>query len=157
MLKDVTVTVPMEWGGDDAGKAFRIVEMPAAKFEKWQWRAALVVKGSNGTIPLDIARLGPVGLWVCGVNAVLGADIEFEKLEPLLDDLMTCVTAVRDPSKPEIALPLTPFDIAHARTITWLRAEVLSLHVGFSIVETVSTWLSDIMSKGSQIIPTSQE
>lgn len=143
MRKVETVAVPAEWGARDAGKLFRITEMPAAKAEKWAWRLMLVLKGTSAQIPYELEALGIVAISIRGINAVMAAEIDFAKLEPLLDEMMTCVEIIRDPKAPEVGTQIvSPDDIEEARTIGWLRSEVLRIHTNFSLTAALSHWAS---------------
>lgn len=149
MRKSEIVTVPSEWGGRDANKHFLITEWDAFRAEKWAWRAFIMLKGTTAQIPLDVARLGMVGVAIRAINAVLAADVDENRLLPLLDEMMTCVQRVRDPGvkdrttgKP-IATPLVgQDDVEEIRTVGWLRSEVARLHVNFSPAEALSELIS---------------
>jgi hypothetical protein len=160
-LKRKIVEVPISWGERDQGQVFEITEMSAPRAEKWAWSMALVLKGTKAEIPEADYPLGAVGVMVRGVNAFLGADIDIEKLWPLLEELMTCVKIIRNPDPDRntgrpVTHPLLPNDIYEPKTLTWLRQEVLSLHVGFSILDALSAWISAIKKHpASKSTPTS--
>ena len=156
-LKKETVRVPNEWGGRDAGKHFLISEADAFAVEWWAWRVALVLKGTTASIPDEVARMGMVGVAVRAINAVIAADVDQEKLKPLLDEMMTCVQMVRDPKainkttgRP-VATPIYPGrgDIMETRTIGWLRSEVARLHTGFTPAAALSELIS-VLRKASE-------
>jgi hypothetical protein len=161
-LKHAIVTVPSSWGERDAGKVFEITEMPAARAEKWAWSMVLALKGTSGQIPEMDYPLGAVGVMVRGMNAFLASDVKIELLWPLLEELMTCVRIIRIPNAMDkttgrpVAHLLLENDIWEGKTLTWLRQEVLSLHVGFSIADAVSAWISAILTHpASKNTPTS--
>jgi hypothetical protein len=130
--KSEVVKVP-EWGGRDAGKLFKVTEMASARGEKWAYRALLLLSGSGGRIPENLAGRGMEAIAIIGINIFLQGSIRFEELEPLLDEMMPCVEAVRDPRAPHVSTPLvSDDDIEEVRTRAWLRSEVLRLHTGFS-------------------------
>ena len=150
MRKSEIVAVP-EWGGRDEGKLFKITEWDAFRAEKWAWRMGLALKGTNGELPDTIARLGMVGIAVRTINAILSADVDPAKLMPLLDEMMTCVKIVRDPSvrDPATGQPLAvdlvgQDDIEEIRTVGWLRSEVLRIHTNFSATAALSALISVI-------------
>jgi hypothetical protein len=148
-LKRAVVVVPDSWGGRDKGKAFEVTEMPAHRAEKWAWSMAMALKGTSAQIPEADYPLGAVGVMVRGVNAFLAADVKIEQVWPLLEELLGCVKIIRNPEPDRatgrpVAHPLLPNDIWEAKTLTWLRQEVLSLHVGFSILDALSVWISAI-------------
>lgn len=132
MRKQEHVVVPSEWGGRDAGKMFLIEEMDAARAEKWALRLYLAVKGTTAEIPPEVERLGMVGVAIRGLNAFFAAPVKFEELEPLLDEMFTCVRMVRDPNRADVATALMPSDVEEVRTRAWLRSEVLRVHTNFS-------------------------
>lgn len=147
--KREVVTIPAEWGGRDAGKHFLITEAPAMQAEKWAWKLWIAVKGTSASIPESIAPLGMIAVAIRGINSFLAADVEFEKLEPLLDEIMTCVQIVRDPNTPDPVLPGVPLatklmtdDIQEPRTITWLRGEVVRVHTNFSFIDAMTAWMT---------------
>jgi hypothetical protein len=145
MLKKQDVTVP-QWSGRDDGKVFRITEMPAAQAEKWAWRLFIAMKGTTAQVPPEIAQLGMVGVAIRGLNSFLAADVRFQDIEPLLDEMMTCVTRVRDPAHPDVATNLIDGDVEEVQTRGWLRSEVLSLHVGFSVTDALLTLICQVMA-----------
>ena len=149
-LKKEIVVVPAWPGNRDAGRHFLISEMPAARAEKWAWRMFIALKGSGSEIPMEAARLGMVGVAVAGFNAFLRADVKPEQIEPLLDEMMTCVQVIRDPKAkdkttggPVVTAIVGDDDNREVQTIGWLRAEVLRLHTGFMLVETILKWISE--------------
>lgn len=153
-LKTETIVVPASWGGRDAGKTFVITEMPAARAEKWAWRLILALKGTSAQIPESLAELGMVAVAIRGVNSFLASDVDFGKLEPLLDEMLGCISVVRDPSAPHVVTALIPdADIMEIKTIGWLRSEVLRLHTNFSIVEALLRWLATLNQASTSTSP----
>lgn len=140
--KSETVKVPL-WGGRDAGKLFRLTEMPAARAEKWALRLVLAMKGTSAAIPESLAPFGMVAVAIRGINSFLASDVDFNKLEPLLDEMFECVKMVRDPAHPDVISDLvSDDDIEEVKTRGWLRSEVLRLHTNFSFIDAVSTWVA---------------
>lgn len=146
--KSEFVSVPTAWGGRDAGHVFKITEMPAARAEKWALKAIIALKGTAGQIPDSLAPLGMVAVAIRGINAFLASDVDFAKMEPLLDEMMTCVQIVRDPGARSgdgemIATNIvSDDDIQEVRTVAWLRSEVLRLHTNFSFIDAMLEWVS---------------
>lgn len=157
------VVVP-DWGGRDKGKRFAIEEVPALQAEKWFWRFVIALKGTSGQIPEDLASFGMAAMSIItarAVNTFLSADIDFVKLEPLLDELIGCVKIVRDPkvNDPATGRPFaTPIvsvdDIEEVKTIVWLRSEVLRIHSNFSLADGLLTLVSAVMKPTSPDSPT---
>lgn len=143
------VTVPSDYGRD-AGKIFLITERPAIVAEKWAWRLAIALKGTSGAIKEELTGLGMVGVAIQGINAILAADIRFDLVEPLLDELLESVSIIRDPKTPHVVQPLKPeMDIEEVRTVAWLRSEVIRVHTGFSLAGALSKWISVLNSMAS--------
>lgn len=139
MRKTEIVTVPAWPGGRDAGKHFRVTEMPAAQAEKWAMRALIALNQSKASIPLELRGIGMEGIFLVGLNIFLQGDIKPEVLEPLMDEMFSCVKIVRDPKSKDkttgepIATDLvSEDDIEDVQTRAWLRSEVLRVHTGFS-------------------------
>lgn len=149
--KSVTITAPPDFGRD-AGKLFVITEMAAEPAEKWALRMFLCLKGTTAEVPQEIERLGMIGVAIRGVNAFLAADIRWNDFEPLLDQMFTCVARARDPQRPDVVTPLIEGDIEEVKTRIWLRSEVLSLHVGFSVSDAFWTVMSMVASKDQEPI-----
>lgn len=151
MRKDEIVTVPAWDGGRDGGKQFLIKEMSSMRAEKWAYRAVLVIESSGQSIPPNVKGLGMVGIAILGLNIFLQGRIDPVKLEPLMDEMMTCVKFIRDPSVRDtttgdpIATDLvSDDDIEDVKTRLWLRSEVLRVHTGFSPAEALSKLISAI-------------
>lgn len=154
MRKITTVKVPAWEGNRDAGKVFKITEMPSDQGEKWAIRALLLLSGSGGRIPDELAGRGMEAIAIVGINIFLQGVIRFPELEPLLDEMMSCVQIIRDPKARDKATGqpvstglVSPDDIEEVRTRAWLRSEVLNLHLGFSPAAALSKLISVIQEK----------
>lgn len=126
--KQITVTIPEE--GRDKGKVFQLTEASAIAADKWGIRAMLALNKSGAEIPDEIMRMGVVGVMAIGVHKLRG--VAWEDLEPLIDEMMTCVKIVPTPSQPHIVRDLISDDIEEISTLSLLRLEVFKLHVDFS-------------------------
>lgn len=126
------ITVAIDKPGRDFGKTFVLTEMSAVRAEKWAIRALLALMAGNPDIPDNIASLGLAGLAMIGIQALGGLDPLVA--EPLLDEMMACVTFRPDPSK-EFIRPLVVDgvndDIEDVKTLLLLRKKILELHVEF--------------------------
>lgn len=127
MRKEIDVTIAD--AGRDEGKTFHIKEMPATRAEKWAMRALLAVARSGADLPDDFAGMGMQGIAIVGIRAI--TKIAFEDAEPLLDEMMECVTIKPDPRNPAIVRAVIESDIEEIATLVKLRQEVINLHVGF--------------------------
>lgn len=141
------------WAGRDNGKTFQITEWGARRAETWAWGMVFALKGSSGEIPLDVARLGMVGVGVRLINTILKADVDFAAVKPFYDELIDeCVKIVRDPSNIDrasggvVATKLLIDDVSEMPTLQWLRSEVIRVHTNFSMFDALSGLLDQIRS-----------
>lgn len=140
--KELTITITAE--GRDQGKVFHLVEMPAMQAERWATRALLALAKSGVEIPEDIARSGLAGVASLGMKAFAG--LNYYDAEPLLAEMLTCVSIIPDPSKPNVMRKDIESDIEEIATLIKLRAEVFSLHVAFSQLA-ITSQLTSMTSK----------
>jgi hypothetical protein len=116
--------------GRDAGKAFIITEMPARAAEKWAIRALLAM-GKNGVeIPEGAFDAGMASMAKIGLGMV--CKLPYDEAESLLDEMLSCVTIMPDPSKPNITRDLVEDDTEEVATLLKLRVQTFKLHVDFS-------------------------
>ncbi|BCH11936.1 hypothetical protein MesoLj131c_61940 [Mesorhizobium sp. 131-3-5] len=127
MRKEIDVTITDD--GRDEGKTFHIKEMPATRAEKWAMRALLAVARSGIDLPDDFTSMGMQGIAIMGIKAI--TKIAFDEAEPLLDEMMECVTFKPNLENPAIVRPLFEGDIEEIATLIQLRQEVINLHIGF--------------------------
>lgn len=156
MRKTTSVTVDQE--GRDLGKTFLLTEMPAAAAEKWALRMFVALKGSGdgNAIAESVVRLGMVGVALQGLNVFLRADIDPKVLEPLLDEMLTCIKIIRDPQRPDVVTAMrADIDIEEVPTLLWLRSEVIRLHTNFSPAEALFTLMSLATQPASSTTSTS--
>jgi hypothetical protein len=71
--------------------------------------------------------------------------LKFEEAEPLLDEMLSCVQFIPDPSKIDqftgkpLARPVDwENDVEEVATIVQLRSEVVEVHTGFSVAAFLS-------------------
>lgn len=125
-----TEIVLIDAEGRDKGKRFLITEMSAYAAEQWATRALISLLGSGAPMPEGIEVAGMAGLAEMGLRAFSG--LSYDKLKPLLDEMMTCVQAMPDPRKPSVVMPLiVDTHIEEIMTLVKLRTEVWNLHTGF--------------------------
>jgi hypothetical protein len=130
-----TIEYSIQVPGRDFGKTFILTEAPATQSELWAMRAFLAITNSGGEIPDNVLALGPPGLLVAGIRAF--AKVRYEDAEPLLAEMFSCVTARR--MSPTVTRGIIEDDIEEPQTRLLLRLEIISLHVGFSIADAIST------------------
>lgn len=128
MLKSIKVTVSK--AGRDNGKIFIITEAPVAKQEDFALRVFFAALNAGAEIPEGVAGMGIPGLIEMGYKGL--SLIPYEKMKPLLDEMMVCVTYQPDPTKPEMVRGLGyDGDIEEISTMLFLRKEIFNLHTGF--------------------------
>lgn len=110
----------------DESRVYRITEMSAFKAEKWAMRALWAIAGANIELPENISTAPLAKLVEIGFTAL--SKIPFNIAEPLLNEMLECVTVVLPDSSTR---KLLPDDIEEFRTILKLRKEVIALHVDF--------------------------
>lgn len=130
--------------GRDLGKTFVLKEMPATQGEKWAIRLFLAMSRNGIKIPAEVASAGLAGVAFLGIEALAG--MRYEEIQPLLDEMMDCVTLAFDPAHPEATRGLVGDDIEEIPTIFELRKELLRLHSGFSSLADALTSASGLAS-----------
>ena len=116
--------------GRDAGKVFRITEMPAAQAEKWAVKAFLAAAKGGIQLPDNAADSGFAGVAQAGFAML--SNMPSEMAFDLLDEMMACVQFQPNPAKPEVVRGLVDDDIDEVMTRIQLRKAVFDLHVDFS-------------------------
>lgn len=137
--------------GRDKGKLFLLTEMPASQGEAWAMRVLLALMGSNVQLPENFEQLGMAALAELGLKAVAG--LQWEVAEPLLNEMLTCVRIIPDPTKTFVHRELIDEDIEEISTRLKLRVEVWNLHMGFlqAVAPSLSGKLKATASKSSAI------
>jgi hypothetical protein len=137
--------------GRDKGKSFFIREMPADAAEWWGIRALIAIGNAGLSLPSGALESGLAGLaqlehskgaasalFAIGLRMLPGVDAR--ALQPLLEEMMQCVQYQPPGNFP--AQALNTGDLAQIEEIATrfkLRAEVLELHLGFSLAGALST------------------
>lgn len=129
--------VPSDASGQrDNGKTFLITEMSAVKAEKWAQRALLAITAAGVDIPPEVIAMGAGAVMAAGFRALM--TMSFADAEPLLDEMLECVTFVPDRKRPDVVRPFDAEDIEEVTTLLTLRSEVIEVHTGFSIAAALS-------------------
>jgi hypothetical protein len=136
MLKTVELRIPTDDPGRDAGKVYRLTEKPASQVEKWAIRAFLALANAGVEFPEELGRLGPAGLAVLGIKGLQG--VRFADAEPLLDEMMECISIQPDRSNPNIIRKPVDTDIEEVKTRLLLRQAIIELHLGFTLADVQS-------------------
>lgn len=153
--KRVTISDGTQESNRDYGKTFIIREMSADAGEWWAIRALIVLGNASVSMPAGVIESGMAGLaameqlkgaasalFLMGLRTLPGVDAR--ALKPLLDEMMECVKYQPPGAYPAQALHSGELlQIEEIKTILTLRAEVLELHLGFSLAGAVSTLATD--------------
>ena len=121
--------------GRDAGKMFRVTEMPVSKLEKWAARALLALFGAD--VPPDVAGLAKTSSAMALASGLMRglSGLEWQKVEPLYDELLDQIAIVPKRERPHDVIRLSPHNLdAHIedlQTIVRLRLEVVALSLNF--------------------------
>jgi hypothetical protein len=134
MRKEVTFTAT---DGRDAGRQYLIREMPASRAEAWAIKALLAAGGAGIEVPPYLISQGMAGLLAVGYANLL--KIPYEKAEPLLVEMMSCVQRI----EPSVTRPLMEEDIEEVATRLKLRKTIWNLHTDFFFGGSQSTSESD--------------
>lgn len=116
--------------GRDKGKLFLITELPSSRGEDWAMRVLLALMNASVDVPDNVFELGMAGLAEVGLKKL--SALPFDIAKPLLEELMSCVQIIPDPSKTHVVRDLIESDIEEIKTRLKLKWEVLNLHVDFS-------------------------
>jgi hypothetical protein len=129
MRKEISITISEE--NRDKGKTFLIREMASLQAEKWAIRALLALGHANPDLADLDAGAGMAAFAGSAFRAMMS--MQFEAAEPLLDEMLSCITVKPDVNNPNITRPLLEDDIEEVTTLMTLRREVFQIHVGFSL------------------------
>jgi len=134
-----TETIIITDDGRDKDKIFVLTEMPASQAEEWAAKALLALAHSD--VDIGDNTEGLAGIARLGLKAL--AKMKFEDLKPLMEEMMTCVRFQPDPKNVLLTRPLVETDIEEIATRLRLRAELFTLHTGFSMAGNKSTSTSE--------------
>jgi len=149
--KTVEVTITAE--GRDHGKKFVITEMSAMKAERWGIRAAMAMSKADLNIDPQLLAAGLGGIAVVGLKGLSGAN--FNEVEPLLAELMTCVQFVgASPSGTEVRRDVGEDDFEEISTLLKIRYEAFSLTTGFSRAAPLLTMIQGRLREAGESLST---
>ena len=141
--------------GRDKGKVFKITEMSAEQAERWAIRAFLALARSGMSLPDGLESSGMAG--IAALSLKVFGHLQFTEAEVLMAEMFRCLSYIPTPDRPDITRALMEGDIEEVPTRIRLRAEVLSLHTGFSLADVLSILTSLRTSATSSTTQTSQE
>ncbi len=126
MRKETVVTI------EDRGNplTFTIREMPATQLERWIIRAMLLLAGSEGLEGLS-GGVENAGKYLSEHGLKALANVEYEKAQPLLDELLACCARTDAGIEQRCTPDSVDGYIEDVRTLFKLRVESAKLNFGF--------------------------
>lgn len=121
MRKQVEIKID---AGRDAGKVFKVEEMPAVQMDRWVTRA-LCMLGRSGS---GLSAIG--GMTMEDLLAAF-SKLDLKDSEPLLDELLGCCSFMKDGVLVKMTGAMVDSVIEEWTTIFKLRIEALKLNLGF--------------------------
>lgn len=115
----------------DNGKLYLITEMSASQAEWWAARVFQALAKAGVEVPEHVANSGLAGVAAIGLRAL--ANIPAYDAKELMDEMMACITIIRDKNHLDLAYKLMEEDIEEVSTRLVLRTEVFEVHTGFSL------------------------
>jgi hypothetical protein len=149
----------------DHGKRFKVVEMSAMAAERWAARATLALTSRlSQEVGPDLSQefTENPGMQSMGAIFRILRGMSFPELEPLLDELMSCVEILPDENNDSYSRRIGlggSDDIEEMTTLILLRQEVMELHTGFTLAASLLNLLAAVsmMSVTTPLPPTSQQ
>ena len=131
MLKEKIINI------QDNGKAlsFKVRQMPAVARSRWVTKAGLLLCGAGADIDLQNALQDFYRFLLENGTGVIG-NIEYDKLEPLLNELLACCWRVFDRSEEKVTPETCEAYIEDFKTIFALYKEAFAIN--FLSEETLS-------------------
>lgn len=130
MRNEVTLTLE-DRSNPDKPRQFLIREMSATRCERFLYRAALVIAGSGiNTLP-DEGGINAAAKYLMEHGAKALGNIDFDKAEPLLNELLGCCSVVVDKAETKLTPENVDTFIWDVPNLVKLRLEALKLNLGF--------------------------
>jgi len=123
MRKEIEITIEE---GRDAGKTFKVTEMSAVQMDRWAMKA-LCLFGKGGTSVIDVLKMSITDL----LDSFFKLD--YEKAEPLLNELLACASFKKDGVYVNMSGSLVDSVVEDSSTLSRLRYEALKLCFGFFV------------------------
>lgn len=114
----------------DQELTFKIREMSATKLESWIIRALLLVAGSGLQVP-DGSDIREAGVFLAENGLMALSNVDFEKAQPLLDELLGCCSRVVEKVEERCTPDSVDNYILDVKTLFTLRLEAIKLNLGF--------------------------
>jgi len=142
----------------DAGKTYRITEMPARVGEEWANKLFFALANSGVQVPDDVKGAGLQGVAALGFSAL--QSIKYADIEPILIEMMACVSIKPNKKDHNFVRELDEDqDIEDIATRFYLRKAIFEMHTSFlQAGRSLTTLASPILASGSnsEITNTSQ-
>lgn len=142
MLREATITLDRD--NRDKGGVFVLREKPAWQASEWFMRAMLLLARSGADVPANLLQHGAAGFVTLGLGSMLTGmgKAPWGEVKPLLDELLQCVVSYQPPGAVQGIENRTTImgQIQEISTILQMYEEVLSLHLGFSLAERLSSY-----------------
>ena len=153
MRRKAVVTI--QRAGRDQGKSYTIEEMSAVAAEDWFFRAMQFLARSGADVPPNLFDHGAAGFAAIGIGTALtglGKSPYFE-VKPLLDEMLKCIVSYQAPgaAQPITMLSQILSQTEEFLTVTQLREEILSLHLGFSLAAKLSEFRAKAASMAASL------
>jgi hypothetical protein len=149
--------------GRDKGGVFLIQEKPAFQATEMFLKAMQLLVRAGVEVPPNIMLHGPAGFVTMGVGSILTGlgKAPYHEVKPLLEELFSCVISYQPPGATvaHTKIDIIKSQIAEPTTIFQIYEEVVSLHLGFSILAKLSyyrTLVTQTMEKYGLNTPTQQ-
>lgn len=113
----------------DKGKVFVLTELAALDAYKWGLKAISAMIRAGADLPEELLKMGMVGVLSAGVFRL--GYVPFAELEPLHDELLSCIQYMPTPERPDVVRKLFVGDVEEPTTYARLAKEVFYLHTGF--------------------------
>jgi hypothetical protein len=130
--------------GRDQNGIVEIREMSAYDATELCLRAMQCVARGGVDIPPELLQMGAQGIVVMGAGAIIAGlgKTPWYEVKPLLDALLTCVVSYQPPGaiQPVRGIEVIKGQIEEPSTFLWIYEEVVSLHLGFSLRERLSSY-----------------
>lgn len=124
MRKEIEITIDK---GRDAGKKFKIIEMSALQADRWATKTLMALGRTTDGGILSVASMG-----IEGILKSLGS-ADYEKVEPLLQELLECASFVKDGTCIQLKAGMVDSIIEDWTTLFKLRWEALNLVIDFLV------------------------
>jgi hypothetical protein len=122
MLRETEITIEQ---GRDAGKKFKITEMPATKMDRWTVKAMCALGKSEGASLVKFASMDMGEVFKAFLNS------DPEQTQPLLDELLACCSYQKDGTSIQLKGNIVDSIVEDFQTLFKLRMETLKLCLGF--------------------------